>query len=863
MAELIGRRLGRYEILDLVGAGGMGEVYRARDTELGREVAVKVLPRDLAGDRQRLARFTHEAQTVARLSHPNILEIHDFGTDGGILYAVTELLVGKDLRHRLGEGPLPVAKALEIGRAVAEGLAAAHSRGVVHRDVKPANIFVTSTGHVKILDFGIARLRHPAVADADDSAQSTDSATGPPGVAGTVGYMSPEQVRGQEVDARSDIFSFGCVFYEMLTGRRAFREVTNADTMLAVLTRDPPPVTALRPELPPMLDRIVRRCLEKQPEERFESARDVAFAIQAVEDDRTPSGVGARPAPRPPLRRALRWAAATALVAPAALLAWLQPWRGPPPLPQVTHLVVTRFAVAGEDPWVRQLADGLAETVTGGLTVLEEQSRGRLWVLPTRCVTTTDADPVAAMRRSYNVTLGVVGRLQRSGDVVRLTLEVVDASRGRTLRSAVVEEALGNLTAFQQAPTLRLAELLGVEVSPDSRQRLSADRTNLTSVLDAYLRGRGLLAYGGKESLDAAIELLAAASRGDPLFAAPRVALASACRRQLEATGDRQWLERGLQPLAEIREGSAEALSAAAALHRTAGDGEAAAADLERAVALRPQSAEAHLSLGLAYQALRRFPDAERELQHAVYLRPGYWVGHAYLARLYQVQGRQEAAVTQFREVIAAAPESVYGYNNLGTTYVLLERNDEARETFERSLAIEPNYFAFSNLGTIHFQSSRFADAIAMYRNALALDDSDYTLWGNLAYACASVDQPEEARRGFERAVELAEGQRRTRPRDPELLTDLAGYHALLGRRDEASRLLDLAVAEAPTEPAVMASIGEAFEDLGQRERALEWVARAIGEGYPHTWFEGRPLLRHLVADPRYTQLAGSNNRQE
>jgi Tol biopolymer transport system component len=294
MNDLVGRRLGRYEIVKLLGAGGMGEVYRARDTQLGRQVAVKVLGAKASGDASRLARFEREAHAVALLSHPNILDIHDFGVDSGVAYAVTELLEGHNLRDRMRGSPLPLSKALEIGRAVANGLASAHAQGIVHRDVKPENIFITSTGQVKILDFGIARLKGDPGAESAGADATTATETGIGQVIGTVGYMSPEQVRGLPVGPRSDIFSLGCVLYEMVTGRRAFHAETPADTMLAILDRDPPAMATARPDVPAALSLVVSRCLEKQPDERFESARDVAFALQAVSLTAETVGTGRR-----------------------------------------------------------------------------------------------------------------------------------------------------------------------------------------------------------------------------------------------------------------------------------------------------------------------------------------------------------------------------------------------------------------------------------------------------------------------------------------------------------------------------------------------------------------------------------------
>ena len=351
MPGLVGKTLGRYEIVDLLGAGGMGEVYRALDTRLGRPVAIKVITTKATQNRRAIERFEREAKTVAQLSHPNILDIHDFGRDDGVLYAVTELLEGQDLRDRMRGSMLPLSKALEIGAAVANGLAAAHSKGIVHRDIKPENIFVTSTGQVKILDFGIAGLKGGAPLEDVDLEARTESLTLTGDVVGTVGYMSPEQIRGEKADPRSDIFAFGSLLYEVLTGHRAFRGETSHDTAKAILIRDPDPITDFRHDVPPVLEVIVRRCLEKQPDERFESARDIAFALQAV--------TGARAAMPPPqsettilgVRKSRVAAIAAFVLVASAVLMWtgMRIRDAPPPLPESTKLGLLPFEIATEE----------------------------------------------------------------------------------------------------------------------------------------------------------------------------------------------------------------------------------------------------------------------------------------------------------------------------------------------------------------------------------------------------------------------------------------------------------------------------------------------------------------------------------
>src|SRR5215212_7794925 len=281
-----GTRVGPYEVIGLLGEGGMGQVYRGRDPRLGRNIAIKVLTQDSAQDGDAIARFEREARAVAALSHPNILAIHDFGDFEGTFFVVTELLEGKTLRQRIEESPLTWRKAVEVGAEIAEGLAAAHAKGIIHRDLKPENIFLTTDGRVKILDFGIAQLvraEPPPSDDVDPSSLPTAPLKTEPGsVIGTAGYMAPEQLRGEGVDARTDIFSLGALLYEMTTGRPAFIRGTVIDSLSAILTDNPDVFTLSEKLIPYELARVIQRCLEKKREERFQSARDLSFALRAV-----------------------------------------------------------------------------------------------------------------------------------------------------------------------------------------------------------------------------------------------------------------------------------------------------------------------------------------------------------------------------------------------------------------------------------------------------------------------------------------------------------------------------------------------------------------------------------------------------
>ena len=332
-----GTILGQYEIRSALGAGGMGEVYRAHDARLDREVAIKVLPESLTSDPDRLRRFEQEARAAAALNHPNILAVYQMATHEGVSYMVSELLDGETLRERLRRGPVPLRKAIDYAEQIAHGLAAAHDKGIVHRDLKPENLFVTKDGRVKILDFGLAKLTQPT--DSSELDATVAQATEPGMVMGTAGYMSPEQVKGKTADHRSDIFAFGTILYEMVTGKQTFRKPTSAETMTAILNEDPPSISQVTATAPPGLQRVVHRCLEKSPEQRFQSASDMAFALEALSDTGTSTSTGGHPPiSEPASRRRIAFAgAALVLLLVVGALAYL--WMRPAQAPTVSNYV--------------------------------------------------------------------------------------------------------------------------------------------------------------------------------------------------------------------------------------------------------------------------------------------------------------------------------------------------------------------------------------------------------------------------------------------------------------------------------------------------------------------------------------------
>jgi len=440
-----GDRLGRYDILDPLGAGGMGEVWRARDTELGREVAVKVLPEAVASEPRRVERFRREARALAALSHPNLLEVHDVGATNGLDYVVTELLEGDSLRAAIPPSGLPWQKVAEIGAAAAEGLAAAHRRGIIHRDLKPENLFLTADGRVKILDFGLATLDEDLELDGD-SPTITEAGT----VLGTVGYIAPEQLRGHAPDARSDVFSLGCVLYEMASGRRAFTGQTGAEVIAAILKEEPPQLSSSGATVPVDLERVVHRCLEKRPEARFQSAADLAYNLKSLASSpsapvmATPSGarsVGGR--------RWRRWRVAVAalLLVVAAGIAWrtLSPPSHRAPAEVASTLEPNRIAVVPfvnrtGDPELDTLGHRIADRIARGLAELED-----LEVVPQSWTAAALTDSPAALSDSRSLVgevstatsagLVLTGVIDLSGDELELLAILEDTINGTILRA--------------------------------------------------------------------------------------------------------------------------------------------------------------------------------------------------------------------------------------------------------------------------------------------------------------------------------------------------------------------------------------------------------------------------------------------
>jgi len=850
---LVGQTLGRYEILGVIGAGGMGEVYRARDPSIGREVAIKILPEDFKNEESRLRRFERETRAAGGLDHPNILAVHDIGMYQDRPYLVSELLDGSDLDRRMAEGALTVRRSLQIAVEVAEGLAAAHSRGITHRDIKPGNIFITSDGHAKILDFGIAKVAEDRRSDTAFTATDTEPMGTQAGtIIGTPGYMSPEQVEGLTVDHRSDIFSFGVLLYEMLAERRPFTGTSPAQVALSILRDDPPPLGWMDARIPQPVEEIILRCLEKNPKERFHSAHDLALALRAA--GVVPSGVvPAVQAQRTmPIRVLAILGAITVVVFAGVMLA--RHLLLPPLLPERYLLTVLPFE-SGRDTdafFVR----GLADSMERSLGLLEAQESGRLWVLSNATAQYWGADDLTARARMFSVTLGIEGVFRRERDEMRLELRLVDPSDGRVLRTIEIEHDALNVLAFQNDPLLEIAEALGIQIDPRTMSWLEISGTNIVAAYRPFIRGLGMYRTAEDlEELERAAVTLEEAAREDASFAPAAAVLSHAyVRRFLISSSDddlasaRSWAERAIAVEPEYPLGH----QSMARVEGISKNLEAELASLRIAVEVAPSFGAPQRALATALDRDGRIEEAIVAYERLMFLRPGHWESNYRLGVLLFDVGDLEASANRFRQAMRVAPENPYGANGLGSVMNRLGHREEARSAFRLSVEIEPTEFALSNLGTLEFEDGRYGTAARLFERALVINDSDRLTWAFLGTTLHFGGDPEGAVPAFMRTVEIGEEELIDQPDDASLLADTAGSYAMLGETARGLELAERAAAQTVHDPVIMGAVAEAFEDLGERERALAWIAKARDNGLPEIWVERRPSLHQLRADPRY-----------
>jgi serine/threonine protein kinase/tetratricopeptide (TPR) repeat protein len=691
----------------------MGEVYRAKDPRLGREIAIKVLPENMSSDSDLVHRFEQEARAVAALSHPNILTLFDFGRDEGRLYAVSELLEGETLRTRLSHSDQSWAKAVEIAVAVADGLAAAHTRGIVHRDLKPENIFLTSDGRVKILDFGLARWKPSVSTGGETSAPTAASFTEPGYVMGSAGYMSPEQVRGETADVPSDIFSLGCVLHECVSGRKPFTGKSGAEVMAAILRDPAPDLSAIDSTLPRELARIVAHCLEKEPGERFQSARDLAFALRAVQSASAESRVQTGSSRR-----------------------------------SIDSIAVLPFVHTGGGAETDYLADGITEAIImrlsrlSGLRVIARSSVFRY--------KGPDVDPLAA-GRALGVGSVVTGRVLQRGDNLVVRVELVDLADESQIWGDQYSRRVSDALAIENEIATQISENLRLKLTGEEKQNLAKPATESTEAYRFYLQGRFYWNKRTEEGIRKGIELFRSAIEADPTYAGAYAGLADGYAvlgfYSIVTPADAfPKAKAAARKALEIDPTLAEARPALAyATHYYDWRFDEAEAEYRRAISERPNYAMAHLYYANLLTTQQRFDEALAQFEEAVRLDPLSLIVQTGKGWTYYYCRRYEEAIREEVKALEMEPTYSVGFRVRGMALEKLGRFDEAIKDLEKSVELSGGTLYATDLARALANAGRRDEARGMLERLEAGSQKRYVGPCGLAAAYLALGDRDRA----------------------------------------------------------------------------------------------------------------------
>jgi serine/threonine-protein kinase len=825
---MIGRTLLHYEILEKLGEGGMGEVWLARDTRLDREVAIKVLSPEVASDPERLERFRREAKAVAALNHPNIVTIHSVEEDGDVPFFTMEYVEGETLSRIIPKEGLDPGRFLDLAIPIADAVSAAHESGITHRDLKPGNIMVSGRGQLKVLDFGLAKVSREESKKVDsDSHLETEFLTSEGQVLGTTPYMSPEQLKGKPVDQRSDIFSLGTILYAMATGKHPFLADSSAEVISSILSHHPPEVSEIKGGLPDYLSGVIKRCLEKDPEDRYPSAR-------GLEDDLVKlrhgilSGGGPQTAvisdPAPTGRRSFRvprWALAlVALVAVIIAGALLIGRIGSkPPAPLRTLAVMPFVNLTGDDE-----LDSLAEGMSAGLLNrlrehegLQLMGRSEAWNLRDR--------GLVDLAEEFGLGSVVGGEILKEGNRLECTVSLTDTATGLVLWSHAYTAPGGEIFGLQRVMAGDLATFLSIPLSEDDRRRFARGSQGADQAFDFYVTGRRFLdSVDEFRGPDAAAENFRQALRLDPDFALAHAGLSEALWEIYLRDLDRSALEEAeahAEKAREIAPEMPEARLALARVYRTTGRHDEAVREVEAVLANHPRADLVQRELSRNYERAGDLVNAEQSLRAAASLRPGDWINWNVLGNFLADAGKYEEARDAYVQSAEVAPPDVLmPREKLATYHLQVGEIDTAIDIYESLPKPIRSPRLASNLATAYFFSDRpekWPRAEENYLLAVRLSPQDPMYQVNLGDLYQRLERTEEAQERYRLACELLEGWVAEDPDNPESLSDLAFYSA---KSLDCSRAM-----------ALVPQLEEMLPDTGPNAHMLAYINALCGEG--------------------------------
>jgi serine/threonine-protein kinase len=856
---MIGRTFSHYRILEQIGAGGMGVVYRARDEKLERDVAIKVLPPGTLSDDEARRRFRKEGLSLARLNHPNVATVHEFGSQDDIDFLVTEYISGVNLDAKIAGRPLPQKTVLALGSQLSQGLASAHEQGLVHRDLKPGNLRVTSDGRLKILDFGLARLiKTEAEKDLTASLARLEDTMG------TLPYMAPEQLRGETTDARSDIWSAGAVLYEMATGRRPFPESHGPLLINSILNHDPEPPRKLNREISPGLENVILKALDKDPQHRYQSVRELGIDLERLT-------TGISPLASAPTRgfwrsgKARWWTAgaAAAILIVAGLLMYRPVRHGlgaALSAGEERHIAVLPFDNIGNNPATEEIAQGLMDSLTSKFSNLDS-GQNSLWVVPSSVVRRRKVEDPTTALHELGATLVVKGSIQRQGQSVHLTVNLINTKTLRQVGSADVRDEAGDISTLQNQVVAELGKKMGLSVTPEMLR--TSGSSAVPAAYESYLKALGFIQrYDKPGNLDAAIDALQSAVNRDARFAVGYAALGEAYRLKSQVERNPKWLDEATEKCKRAGELDNRLPSVYVTLgriHDDAGKHDLAIQEFQHALDLNPRDADALNGMAHAYENANRVADAEAAYKKAAALRPDYWDGYNTLGLFYDRQRRYDESIAALKRALALTPDNAQVYFNLGAVYLDTadpKKIPEAEQALRKSLDLNPSFAAYANLGFLYTQQGKYAESAAMTEKALALNDKDYLIWANLANAYSWLKETKKLEAVRSRELELLEQSASAKPNDPQVQASLSYLYAQKKMREQSLARAQTALALAPDDPVVLVTLGGAREALGDRREAIQFIQKGIQKGYTLDDLQRDPDMQGLLSDPSFKVVA-------
>ncbi len=868
----------RFRIEQLLGEGGMGKVYKAQDKELGRTVALKILQPELTKDPSVIMRFKQELLLASRISHRNILRIHDLTDYEGVKFITMAFIEGKDLNQLLKETrPFPIDRSLKLARQMCEALDAAHAEGVVHRDFKPHNVLVGNNDQVYVSDFGLAT--------SFETAKMGMTRTG--AFVGTPRYMSPEQVEGKQVDNRTDLYSFGLVFYEMVCGEVPFAGDSTWQVMYQRVKDAPKNVKLVNPNVPDNVADIIMHCLEREPAERYQSAKEIIAHIDAhrgpemsassmyrMPQPGAASGAGSRSVQITLPEKTPLWlyvAGGVLLlggtffaipttrhlaIKPAAESASVEVVKGLPPLSQGKYVAVLPFRVIGDASNIGYVAEGLGEALSAKLFQLKEvhvASSDDTGKMDTKA-------PLPQIAKKLGANMIVSGMVQGSADQLRITVKLDNVAENKVVWNEEFSGVPGDLLTIEDKIYGKLAEVL--ESSSSAAGDImagTAHPTDNSDAYDSYLRGRNAMrGQLNAKNIQSAIDYFNMALRKDQKFALAYTGLADASLRMYEENKDSFWTEKALNAAKQaqaLNDKLPEVHSSLGSVYAATGQMAQALTELKRAQELAPNSDESYRRLGNAYLAAGQNEQALRALEKAVELNPYYWVNQNALGNAYRQTGSYDKALKNFQQVTQLEPQNEIGYANLGTVYVSMGRYQDSIAPLEKAMQLGPQPAVISNLGTSYFYLHRYADAVKQFEKAVELNPNDETMMGNLADGYRAAGQTDKAKATYDRAIALAFKALNVNPRSATTLGSLALYYAKKGDAGQAVELLQRARGYDPSSVDLIATSADVHALINRPEEAIADLKKGLQLGMTTATIESDPELDSLRKRPDYQAL--------